>query len=558
MAPSDHSGYRVLARKYRPQTLEDLIGQETLVQVLSNAIELKRLPHAFILTGVRGVGKTTSARIIARMLNCIGADGQGQETVTPCGVCAQCRAILEDRHIDVIEMDAASRTGVDDIREVIDGARYKAAFGRYKVYIIDEVHMLSKNAFNALLKTLEEPPAHVKFIFATTEIKKVPDTVLSRCVRFELRRFNETDLLKLFNRVLEKENLSAEPGALKLLARAAQGSARDGLSLLDQALSLGDQHVREEAVRQMLNLADRKEVIMLFDQLLTGQIQAAIQFLDTYYASGRDPLNLLNELLAICHWLSLLKVDPALDDDELTSAEEKQVALEIANRTTVPVLTRFWQVLLKGIQEVNIAPSALQGAQMIFIRLAYMASMPTPHQIVQNLINEPAASTATAPAAAVKTITQPIPIARSAPATSTIVPMPPTYKDLVSLVGQKREPLLQASLHHDVHLIEYQPGQIKLRLTTLAPRDFIAKLREKLNLWTGQPWQIEVMDEGGDHTLEEQKQFEKKQMISKIQENPLVKKVFQAPLLKKLKNKKRRALSEKYWPIYETSPTTPG
>ncbi len=540
MASQENTGYRVLARKYRPQRLEDLIGQESLVQVLSNAITHKRLPHAFILTGVRGVGKTTTARIIARMLNCVGEDGKGVETVTPCGVCEQCKAILEDRHIDVIEMDAASRTGVDDIREVIDASRYRATFGRYKIYIIDEVHMLSKNAFNALLKTLEEPPAHVKFIFATTEIKKVPDTVLSRCVRFELRRFHEGDLLKLFHRVLEKESRTVEDGALQILARAAQGSARDGLSLLDQALGLSDQHICENDIRRMLNMADRKELIILFEHLISGNIHSAINFLNAFYSSGHDPLNLLNELLAICHWLTLLKVNMDPTNDDMISAEENQQGMNLAEKCSVPVLTRFWQVLLKGIQEVKLAPSALQGAQMIMIRLAYMAPMPTPNQIIENLlpntISSPSArETITENLPPIKqTVLSKNPVEKSPPPLhtqpesvkeSSSIPavIPNSFQELINLVGQKREPLLLASLHHDVHLIEYKPGYISLRLTSLAPRDFTAKFREKINLWTGLQWQIDVLEEGGALTLEEQKQHDKKVVLSQIQENPLVK-----------------------------------
>jgi DNA polymerase-3 subunit gamma/tau len=391
----DSGAYRVLARKYRPKTFTDLIGQKVMVRVLSNAISSGRLAHAFILTGVRGVGKTTTARIIARALNCVGPNESGGPTDQPCGQCVHCHAISEDRDVDVIEMDAASRTGVDDIRELIEGVRYKPAAARYKVYIIDEVHMLSKNAFNALLKTLEEPPEHVKFIFATTEIHKIPITVMSRCQRFDLRRVDVETLAAHLTHIAGQENAAITAAAVMLIARAADGSVRDGLSLLDTAISTGSAgsaespnskgRVDETQVRAILGLADRTQVFDLLDAVMGGNPAAALTLLEELYASGADPMIVIQDLLVLCHWLTRLKVLPeTAEAPEIPEAEAKR-GLEMASKLAMPVLTRAWQLLLKGLTEVQTAPAPLVAAEMVLVRLAYSSDLPTPAEIVRDL-----------------------------------------------------------------------------------------------------------------------------------------------------------------------------
>ncbi|MEX2454002.1 MAG: DNA polymerase III subunit gamma/tau [Rhodospirillaceae bacterium] len=379
--------YRVLARKYRPTDFTSLIGQEAMVQTLSNAIASGRLAHAFVLTGVRGVGKTSTARIIARALNCIGADGTGGPTVSPCGVCEHCVSIAEDRHVDVIEMDAASRTGVDDIRELIDGVLYRPVTARYKIYIIDEVHMLSRNAFNALLKTLEEPPEHVKFIFATTEIRKVPVTVLSRCQRFDLRRVKFDVLSAHFASVAEREGARISAGAVALIARAADGSVRDGLSLLDQAIAHGgpESGITEDLVRDMLGVAERVQVFDLFEELMKGEIAAALARFDTMYASGADPSTVLQDLAELTHWLTRLKVAPDAAESTPTSDLDLTRGRDFASRIPMAALARAWQMLLKGLSEVRNAPSAAQAAEMVMVRIAYAADLPSPADLVGDL-----------------------------------------------------------------------------------------------------------------------------------------------------------------------------
>ncbi|MDH3476442.1 MAG: DNA polymerase III subunit gamma/tau, partial [Rhodospirillales bacterium] len=385
----ENAAYRVLARKYRPTSFADLIGQDALVRTLSNAIAGGRLAHAFILTGVRGVGKTTTARIIARTLNCVGPDGTGGPTVTPCGVCEHCRAIAEDRHVDVIEMDAASRTGIDDIRELIEGVRYRPVSARHKVYIIDEVHMLSRQAFNGLLKTLEEPPEHVIFVFATTEIRKVPVTVLSRCQRFDLRRVPQAELLRHFAGIAEKEGVAASEAALALIARAADGSVRDGLSLLDQAMALSASgaageavRIEEDAVKEMLGLADRARVFDLFEAIAGGRAPEALGILDEMYRAGADPAVVLQDLLELTHFLTRSKLVPEEADAQGLPETERVRGRTLASQLSLPVLARFWQMLLKGLGETRGAPAPLQAAEMVLIRLTYASELPTPGDLV--------------------------------------------------------------------------------------------------------------------------------------------------------------------------------
>ena len=397
--PTSDAPYRVLARKYRPTTFSELIGQQAMVRTLTNAIQAGRMAHAFILTGVRGTGKTTTARLIARALNCVGADGTGGPTIDPCGVCEHCRAIAEDRHMDVIEMDAASRTGVDDIRDLIDGVRYRPTSARFKVYIVDEVHMLSRNAFNALLKTLEEPPEHVKFIFATTEIRKVPVTVLSRCQRFDLRRVDTETLAAHFDRLAQSENATVSDAARQLIARAADGSVRDGMSLLDQAIAHCDGTVGEDDIRAMLGLVDRTRTFDLLDAVFRGDARAALHILADQYAGGADPAVVIEDLLELVHWLTRIKLAPEAADDPTVPEAERVRGREMGDKLSMPVLARAWQMLLKGLGEVRNAPSPTQAAEMVLVRLAYASDLPTPLDALKKGIpaaSSPATSSPTA------------------------------------------------------------------------------------------------------------------------------------------------------------------
>ncbi len=375
----------VLARKYRPQIFSDLIGQDALVQTITNAIEHNRLAHAYMLTGIRGIGKTSSARIIAKGLNCVGAEGNGGMTPNPCGVCKHCREIAADSHIDVIEIDAASNTGVDNVREIIEGAKYNPVSARYKIYIIDEVHMLSKAAFNALLKTLEEPPERIKFIFATTEIRKVPVTILSRCQRFDLKRLDEEALTNHLLHIVEMEKVTAEREALQLIARAGDGSVRDSLSLLDQAITQFDLNIRANDVRQMLGLADRTELFDLYETLMTGEIADALQRLDTQYKNGADALVITQDLLELTHWLTRIKIMPELADDMTIPEAERVRGKKMAQSLSMGVLTSVWQLLLKGLSEVKTADNPLIALEMVLIRLAYLSELPSPAQLIEDI-----------------------------------------------------------------------------------------------------------------------------------------------------------------------------
>ncbi len=530
------SPYRVLARKYRPGTFAALIGQEPMVRTLKNAIDSGRLAHAFVLTGVRGVGKTTTARLIARALNCVGADGQGGPTVDPCGVCRQCIAIAESRHVDVIEMDAASRTGIDDIREIIDGVRYAPGDARYKIYIIDEVHMLSKQAFNGLLKTLEEPPAHVKFIFATTEIRKVPITVLSRCQRFDLRRVENATLKQHFARLAELENVEIDDDALAMIARAADGSVRDGLSLMDQAISHGAGKVDAVQVRDMLGLADRARVLDLFEAVMGGDIRTALANVREQYNSGADPAAIIEDLLGVTHWLTQMKLAPEASTDGLPEAERK-FGEKIVGSLTMPSLTRAWQMLLKGLEETRAAPAPISAAEMVLIRLAYAADLPNPADLIKKLQGAPATPSAPPPSggngggsavahggsARAETAPQP----DFQPQASGL-PQPRGFPDVVALAIENKEGLLEAHLTDNVHLVRFQPGRIELRPGNRAPADLIGKLSQRLHEWTGTRWVVTVSREQGEPTLREQSQAAERQRHDEVNEHPLVKAALRA------------------------------
>ncbi|MEM7424372.1 MAG: DNA polymerase III subunit gamma/tau, partial [Pseudomonadota bacterium] len=390
--PGGAVAYQVLARKYRPGDFSDLIGQEAMVTTLTNAFAHDRIAHAFIMTGVRGVGKTTTARIIAKGLNCERGD---KPTIEPCGICDACSAIAEGRHVDVLEMDAASNTGVGDVREIIDSVRYRAASARYKVYIVDEVHMLSNSAFNALLKTLEEPPEHVKFIFATTEIRKVPVTVLSRCQRFDLRRIEPEVMMDHLRTIMTREGGRLTNDALALITRAAEGSVRDALSLLDQALARGrDDEIDSPTIREMLGLADRGRVFDLFDAIMRGDAAGALEELGQQYSDGADPAVILRDLAELTHWLSVLKVNPVTADDPTVSASERDRGLALSGRLAMRVLTRAWQMLLKSLEELPLAPNSMMAAEMAVIRLTHVADLPPPGDLVRRLMQEGAGAAA--------------------------------------------------------------------------------------------------------------------------------------------------------------------
>lgn len=507
--------YRVLARKYRPTRFDDLIGQDAMIRVLRNAFALGRIAHAFMLTGVRGVGKTTTARIIARALNCIGPDGQGGPTADPCGVCANCVAILADRHPDVVEMDAASRTGVDDVREIIEATRFRPLQARTKVFVIDEVHMLSRNAFNALLKTLEEPPPHVTFIFATTEIRKVPVTVLSRCQRFDLRRIRVSELAQHFGRIAEQERASIAPEALDLIARVADGSVRDGLSLLDQAIAQGSvdggdpaaskgggASITAPAVADMLGLADRSTIYDLLEAVMTGRPADALAITDRAYERGADLGVVLQDLLELVHTISRLKSVPSLRDSPELPEIARTRGAALAERFSVPLLGRTWQMLLKGAGEVEAAPNRRAAAEMLLIRLCYVADLPPPGELVHRLASTKS-SEVVAPAGSPSGLRA----VANGPPVGDPTPAPPrlqAWRDVVALVAERREPTLHAHLLHAVHLVRFAPPVIELRPEADAPRDLGSRLRQILHEATGIAWSIVFSHEQGEPTLAEQ------------------------------------------------------
>jgi len=534
--PVHATPYRVLARKYRPTTFDDLIGQEAMVRILRNAFAVGRVAHAFMLTGVRGVGKTTTARIIARAMNCIGPDGTGGPTVTPCGVCANCTAILADRHPDVVEMDAASRTGVGDMREIIESVRFRPIQARTKIFILDEVHMLSTAAFNALLKTLEEPPPHVKFIFATTEIRKVPITVLSRCQRFDLRRVRISELSAHYGRIAVTENVEVAPEALDLIARAADGSVRDGLSILDQAIAQADGPITTAQVTEMLGLADRDKIFDLMEAVMGGKPAAALAITDAAFERGADLGVILQDLLDLLHTVTRLKSIPGLRDSQDLPEFERTRGAELADRLAVPVLARAWQMLLKGIGEVETAPDRRAAAEMVLIRLCYVADMPTPGDLVKRLsANPPAPTGPSGPAKAggsngdgggTRAVANGFVIAAGEPAPAG--PRLSSFRDVVALVAAQKEPMLHAHLLHSVHLVRFAPPVIEVRQEPDAPRDLCQRLAALLSELTGARWTVAHSSAPGEPTIAEQGNAADTARRNAAADHPLVKAILKA------------------------------
>jgi DNA polymerase III subunit gamma/tau len=521
-AATGGAAYRVLARKYRPQTFAELIGQDAMVQTLGNAIKRDRLAHAFLMTGVRGVGKTSTARLIAKALNCIGTDGQGGPTIDPCGICEPCVAIAEGRHIDVIEMDAASHTGVDDVREIIEAVRYSAVSARYKIYIIDEVHMLSKNAFNALLKTLEEPPGHVKFLFATTEVNKVPITVLSRCQRFDLKRIPTEKLSAHFAEISAKEAVHTEAEALTLIAQAAEGSVRDGLSILDQAIAHadmeGDGKVTAAQVRDMLGLSDRGAIRRLFGQILTGDAQAMLAEAKNQYNLGVEPLAMFAGLLSEVHRLTLAKVgaprDGALD------AEAAAVIEDHADRLSFPVLHRLWQLLLKGQEEVARASVPLDAADMALLRVVHAATLPDPGELAK-MIGEGAFAAALPPASAPTALDMP-------PPANVQSLMPASFNALLDRLARDGFVSLEMTLRDVMRVVDYAPPLLAYQLAGPVAPGFVSELRDALAKVTGTRWDVEERAGEAQPSLLEQEQAAAEADKRIILESPLVKAAFAA------------------------------
>ena len=533
----DSTQSHVLARKYRPQVFADLIGQDALVKTITNAIATNRLAHAYMLTGIRGVGKTSSARIIAKGLNCIGEDGQGGMTPNPCGKCRHCLDIAADSHIDVIEIDAASNTGVDNVREIIEGAKYNPVSARFKIYIIDEVHMLSKQAFNALLKTLEEPPARIKFIFATTEIRKVPITILSRCQRFDLRRLDEGVLSEHLGKITVSEGAKAEEEALHLIARAGDGSVRDSLSLLDQAITQFNGDIKTADIRDMLGLADRSGLFDLYEAIMSGQVADALNLLDNQYNQGADPLVITQDMMDLTHWLTRVKIIPELASDLTVPQTERVRGKKMAETLSMASLTSVWQMLLKGILEVKGADNALKALEMLVVRLAYAADLPTPAQMIEDIKknssvidirpvptilagqNTPALQSVSSPQ-----MPSPMGFQETAPA---VQPATPTVSiksiaDMAKLAREKREMLLAFNIENHVRPIEITDGKLVCSFTDTAPDKLSFDLTKFLTAHTGINWIVETKAQGGAKTQSEVKEEKKNQQLAELKTHPVV------------------------------------
>ena len=540
------TGYRVLARTYRPERFSELIGQDALVRTLQNALSLGRLAHAFVLTGVRGVGKTSTARLLARGLNCIGSDGAGGPTLEPCGSCEPCRSIAAGHHVDVLEIDAASHTGVDDAREIIEGVGYRPVSGRFKIYIIDEVHMMSKSAFNALLKTLEEPPDNVKFIFATTEIRKVPVTILSRCQRFDLRRVSTEQLATHLQSICERESISADSEAITAIARAAEGSVRDSLSLLDQAAAMTADRLTIDSVTEMLGRPGRSDSIAILDAAMRGDAASALTALAGSLSGGAEPEMILSDLMDLVHRASLKAAGGAMD----TLLESEVEAIETLSGLGIARLGRAWQMLLKGHAEISSAPQPPAAAEMLVIRLAHLANMPTPGDIVRRLASEeagsdspadtqpngapspPSAPAETAPPMARAAGDQAPPAAAPMPAPApapeagpAMPPQPTSLLEISDLAEENGDPMLAAHVRNHVRLVRMQTGLLDISLTEGAPESLAGDMARRLSDWTGQRWMVSLSDGPGGQTVAEERRAARQRQFEIIAETPLVKSI---------------------------------
>lgn len=528
----------VLARKYRPQIFSDLVGQEALVQTITNAIEHNRLAHAYMLTGIRGIGKTSSARIIAKGLNCIGVDGKGNMTPNPCGVCKHCREISSDAHIDVIEIDAASNTGVDNIREIIEGAKYNPVSARFKIYIIDEVHMLSKAAFNALLKTLEEPPERIKFIFATTEIRKVPVTILSRCQRFDLKRLDENILVEHLSRISELEHVTAERDALQLIARAGDGSVRDSLSLLDQAITQFNSIIKTTDVRQMLGLADRTELFDLFELLMSGKINDALALLESQYKNGADPLVIIQDMLSLTHWLTRVKIMPELAEDTTVPEAERVRGKQMAQTLSMGLLTGLWQLLLKGLNEVKQADNPLISLEMILIRVAYLSELPTVSEVIEDIKKNGIVSanvTSSVQASTVdvekktglsqsveqKNFTQTVPLESTVSKFSTIA-------EIASFARSVGERMLAYNIENCIRPVSMENFVLTCDFTPETPSQLSGDLVCFLQQKAGENWQIIQKKNAEAQTIKEKKDEKQNLLIHELEKTPVIAQALQS------------------------------
>jgi len=554
----ESGGYRVLARKYRPRNFDDLIGQEAMVRTLSNAFASGRIAQAYLLTGVRGVGKTTTARILARALNYEPKSGaEGGPTLAMPELGRHCQEILESRHVDVIEMDAASHNSVDDIRQINDAVRYTPVSARYKVYILDEVHMLSGAAFNALLKTLEEPPAHAKFIFATTEVRKVPVTILSRCQRFDLRRVDSDTLTKHLGKIAREEKIDTEDEALALIARAAEGSVRDSLSLLDQAIAHGGASVKADEVREMLGLADRTRIIDLFEALMGGNIQEALKLFREQYDLGADPVAVLSDLAEFSHLLTRFKIVPSsLEDTSLVEAERKR-GKELSERLSIRVLSRAWQMLSKGIPEAAASGKPVQAAEMILVRLAYAADLPTPDEAIRMLRdgngNAPGVTSGNgggAPSGAPRmqmaqgggsTASRPVSRPVQAPSNA---PRLQSLEDVLALADRNRDLQIKHALQKYVRLVQIEDGKLEISLDEGAPVNFAGTLGAKLSQWADRRWVVVVSRQRGGETLEETEAKSQAQLKADVRNHPTVQAVLNMFPGAEIAAVRRKVLSE--------------
>ena len=535
---NEMNSYKVLARKYRPETFKDLVGQAAMVQTLKNAFEADRIAQAFILTGIRGTGKTTTARIIAKGLNCIGVDQKGGPTVEPCGKCSNCTAIIDGNHVDVLEMDAASRTGVDDIREIIESIYYKASSGRFKVYIIDEVHMLSNNAFNALLKTLEEPPKHVKFIFATTEIRKVPVTVLSRCQRFDLKRIEPEEMIALLQKIAKSEGVNISEDAFRMITRAAEGSARDATSLLDQAISHGGGSSDAKHVRAMLGIADRGRVLDLFKMIMKGDAAAALIELNSQYSDGADPIVILKDLAEITHWISVAKITPDINKDPAITPDERTRGIEFSKILSMRALTRMWQMLVKALDEITVAPSPVMAAEMIIIRLTHAADLPPTDDLIKTIESKLQATTNEKnfekPQKPMDTSLANNELAKAKHNNSSNLKIAPAvdedvgiisyirFDDVLELIKQKRDVKLLIDIENGLRLVSYRPGYIEFTPTDFAPANLAQRLSNRLKEWTGIRWAVSVVQDGEAQTIVEKKERTAKELETEAYAHPFV------------------------------------